>query len=287
MMISLLTDVPRGVPVEPRRSRPGLSEAWPGRSGAASTCHISRRQARGGIDADAPTRARRPGTAPTYATPPQPPQPQGRPGPSLAARRPRARMSATPSSGSLRHRRHHVDQKLHAPILRRPAGRRAREPRLRGGRLPCRTPPAKAQVVRVAHQDPVPPGPHPPPRPSTACRGSGTSSSRSRPQRHERGQPPVGQHPVHRPPVTAADQRGQRRHLRQQQAVPPGPPRHRARPCAWLSRRRANRCCDHPPAAVRPCTYRVSTLETTRSAPSATRAPPRPCRPAAGRSGGA
>ena len=36
----------------------------------------------------------------------------------------------------------------------------------------------------------------------------------------------------------------------------------------WCPRRRANRCCDQPPAAVRPWTWRASTFETTRSVPS-------------------
>src|SRR3954469_11423347 len=46
----------------------------------------------------------------------------------------------------------------------------------------------------------------------------------------------------------------------------------------WFPRRRANRCCDQPPAAVRPWTCRASTLETTRSEPSNTPTAPRPRR---------
>ena len=37
---------------------------------------------------------------------------------------------------------------------------------------------------------------------------------------------------------------------------------------AWLSRRRANRCCDHPPALPRLCTCRWPILTATTSAPT-------------------
>src|SRR5688572_13144138 len=46
----------------------------------------------------------------------------------------------------------------------------------------------------------------------------------------------------------------------------------------WLLRRRAWRCWDVPPAAVRPWTCRASTLETTRSGPSKTPTAQRPRR---------
>ena len=113
---------------------------------------------------------------------------------------------------------------------------------------------------------------------STAFVGSPTSSARFPPERGQRSEPAVGQHLVDQPAVAAGEERGHRSPACGSSTRTAVSTACSTTASVWCPRRRAKRCCDQPPAAVRPCTCRASTFETTSSAPSNTPTAHRPRR---------
>lgn len=104
---------------------------------------------------------------------------------------------------------------------------------------------------------------------STRCRGSGTSSRSSTSSGRSgasRGSVRTRSHEPRSPPATTAS--SEPTAGSSVAAMTPAAADSATR--AWPSRRRANRCCDQPPAALRPCTCRVPTFDATSRVPSNT-----------------